>query len=613
MILLRLAAVAALLATGLLGLVSPVFAHAGLVASTPGAGQRLATAPPELRLVFSEPLDPAYSSADLLASDGASVATRIGRPDEADAHVLVAPLPALPDGVYTVVWRSLSAADGHADSGAFSFGVGPGGAVGSGAGGESATAGAGENGHGHGGSSDSEVQATFLLDAGVLLAFGLVVISWVVLDPASGFGRGAIAGAAVALLVAAAGAALVILAAAAGASADPGQYALRTRPGLLLLVRAGLGLAGGTAVLALARWNRPSAASDVAMFAAAAVLALTALSGHAAAFSSPGPILADAVHLGAAGTWLAGLAVLASLATLGRAGRDELRAMVPRFSALALVAVALIALTGLYAAWIETRDFTAFDDPYVRLLAIKTVVALAAFGIGSANYLTDPAGTRLGGLGRRVGLEAGLAIVVVVVTAALATGAPASGGRPTPIAGATTTADSVAFAIAPGRPGPNRFVVRLGGDVRAAAGATGASVSLGLDRLDGPAAPVAQPLAASGPAGEYAADVGGLPGDSRWNATVEVRRPDGTVAARGRFEFGFDAVALSEGRATPPIDPAVVAALLLAALGLLATVFAVAGGRPPRVEGRTGRLALLVGGPIAVLLGVVILALPPVG
>ena len=48
-------------------------------------------------------------------------------------------------------------------------------------------------------------------------------------------------------------------------------------------------------------------------------------------------------------------------------------------SAAARYAVALIALTGTYAAWLETRDFTAFDDPYVRILAIKVVVAEIAF------------------------------------------------------------------------------------------------------------------------------------------------------------------------------------------------------------------------------------------
>jgi copper transport protein len=593
-------------------------AHARLVASTPGAGERVAEAPKELRLVFSEPLDAGYTTADVIGPTGRPVATGIGQPDPSDARTLVAPLPPLPDGVYTVRWRTLSAADGHAEEGSFSFGVGEGGAIGAGGGAVGAAGGAGgDQAEAHGGSG--EVQATFLLDLGVLLAFGLMVIAWTVLEPFGGsIPRPVVIGAGLALLAVAAGAALSILIAAAGVSADPVQYAIRTRPGLLLLGRAAIGLAGGLVVLGLAFVRRTATAGDVAMFGGSAALALTALSGHAAAFGSPAPILADAVHLGAAGTWLAGLVVLAALATVRRADAPSLRAIVPRFSALALVSVALIVLTGTYAAWLETRDFTALDDPYVRTLAVKVAVALVAFAVGAANFATDPAGRRFGGLGRRVGVEAGLAIVVVVVTASLTNGAPASGGRPVPLAEAPAAVGQASFefgptlAISPGRAGPNRFVVEVEG-VRSDGGGSGgdvAGVRLTLDRLDAPAAPVDQSLAPSVD-GTWSADVGALPADSRWDAAVVASGSGGQQLARSRFVFGLGSDGLTEGRAEPPVDPAIAAALLLLGLGLLATVFAVAGGRLPRVEPRTGRLALLLGGPLGAALGVAMLLLGP--
>ncbi|HET7026671.1 MAG TPA: copper resistance CopC family protein [Candidatus Limnocylindrales bacterium] len=606
----RRVAVTAALAAVLLGHAAQVDAHAELVASTPGAGERVAQSPAELRLVFSEPLDPHYSSLDVIGPTGGSLAAGIGRLDAADAHVLVAPLPSLADGVYTIVWRALSAADGHAEQGAFSFGVGPGealGAAGPDAGG-GVTGDAHAESHGGGG----EIQATFLLDAGVLLSFGLMVIAWVVLEPLpAGVPSAVIVGAGIALLAAGAGAGLSILVAAGGVSADPVEYALRTRPGLLLLGRALAGFAGGIVVIVLTRLRRGGIGGEVAMFAAATVLALTALSGHAAAFTSPAPILADAVHVGAAGTWMAGLVVLASFATVRRGDAEALRAIVPRFSALALVSVALVALTGLYSAWIETGDFTAFDDPYVRTLAIKSALALAAFAVGAANLLSDPAGSRLGGLGRRVGVEAGLAFVVVVATAALTTGAPAVDGRAIPLAAAEPAPASgsagdmpVSLAVAPGRPGPNRFVGSVGGSMP-----EGTTARLMLDRLDAPAAPIEQPLV-RGDAG-YAADVGGFPADSRWDAVLVVSSADGAELARRRFVFGIGTGGLTEGRATLPIDPAVTAAILLFALGLLATVFAFAGGCLPRVEPRTGRLALLVGGPLGAALGAAMLLVGP--
>jgi len=104
-----------------------VLAHAQLVASSPGAGDRLDEAPVELRLVFSEPLESQATSVDLADAEGTALLERGGEIDPADPFALVVSgdeLPELADGVYTVTWRTLSAADGHPAEGFFSFALG---------------------------------------------------------------------------------------------------------------------------------------------------------------------------------------------------------------------------------------------------------------------------------------------------------------------------------------------------------------------------------------------------------------------------------------------------------------------------------------------------------
>src|SRR5436190_264076 len=127
-----LAAVVAALAVilagpALAGPASSVSAHSQLVSSSPGAGEVLPSPPTEFRLVFSEPLEPRYSSLDLLDPVGKTLLLQIGSVDAADDHVLVAPAPAgIANGSYTINWRAVSASDGHATNGFITFGIGAG-------------------------------------------------------------------------------------------------------------------------------------------------------------------------------------------------------------------------------------------------------------------------------------------------------------------------------------------------------------------------------------------------------------------------------------------------------------------------------------------------------
>lgn len=596
--------------------------HAELVATVPASGAVVAVAPTELRLAFSEPLEAGYSTASLLGPTGATVLADAGAPDPADQLILVVPLTGrqLDPGTYTVSWRSLSAADGHTAAGAFTFSIGRPSAGGAGTGAGTAAA-AGLHTH-----DASEIEAKSLLLGGFILAFGLALIAWTVFGQ-RGAPQAITIGLGIALLVGAAGAALSIAVSAAelttilvpSAVAD---YAVHSRPGLLLSWRVVAGLGGGVAVLVLARWRRQEAALELGILAATAALVLTAIGGHAAAFASPAPVAMDIVHLGSAGTWLAGLMVLAGLASVGRLRGPDARAVVGRFSSLALVSIALVALTGTYAAWIETRDFTSIADPYPRTLLVKVILAVLAFAIGGLNYLDGGRGlaargmlarlaaaTRVGGLSRRVTIEAGLAISVVVVTAALTTGAPSAGTRPVPVAEAATTGAvglPATFAIGPARPGPNRAVVQVPG--------ASASTSVRLELTGtGGGATVVVPLVAApdDPAGAVSGDVGALPAGTTFEAIVIATGPDGTELARHRFSFELGDDGLTAGRAVPPVDPAIAIAVVLLALGVLAVVFGLAGGSPPRVDPAAGRWALVVGGALGGIVGLVALVAGP--
>src|SRR5947207_12670805 len=119
---------AAVLATFILLLAFPatVWAHANLERADPAPGAQLDQPPHQLQLFFSEAVDSSFSRVQLLNAQRDPV-------DRGDSHVapsdprsLIVSLPdQLPNGVYTVAWRTLSAVDGHTVDGAYPLIVGP--------------------------------------------------------------------------------------------------------------------------------------------------------------------------------------------------------------------------------------------------------------------------------------------------------------------------------------------------------------------------------------------------------------------------------------------------------------------------------------------------------
>ncbi|MDL2334596.1 MAG: copper resistance protein CopC [Chloroflexota bacterium] len=101
----------------------PVIAlgHAELVSSDPPAGGTLTTTRGFLTATFDDELTPDSSSLVVQDAGGAQVAT--GNVSPGDAHVLIAELPALPEGEYTVRWTAVSADDAAVERGSYTFGV----------------------------------------------------------------------------------------------------------------------------------------------------------------------------------------------------------------------------------------------------------------------------------------------------------------------------------------------------------------------------------------------------------------------------------------------------------------------------------------------------------
>jgi hypothetical protein len=99
-------------------------AHALLDHAVPAVGATIAGAPQELRLVFSEAVEPLFCSVVVSTGSGSPVASAPAQADPADQRQLVLPLPHLPPGTYAVHWRAVSV-DTHRTEGHFSFTVRP--------------------------------------------------------------------------------------------------------------------------------------------------------------------------------------------------------------------------------------------------------------------------------------------------------------------------------------------------------------------------------------------------------------------------------------------------------------------------------------------------------
>ena len=101
-----------------------VAAHARLTASDPAKGATVGTAPAAVTLSFTETPDVRLTTIKVLDSSGANRTSGPVAVVAGDTLSVAVPLEPLPDGAYTVSWRTVSAVDGHISAGSFVFGIG---------------------------------------------------------------------------------------------------------------------------------------------------------------------------------------------------------------------------------------------------------------------------------------------------------------------------------------------------------------------------------------------------------------------------------------------------------------------------------------------------------
>ncbi len=466
--------------------------------SVPSPGAELTTSPSQVSIVFGERPDPKLSTIKVLDTTGAAVTSGPTAAAPANAAELVVPLKAdLPDGVYTVAWRTVSAVDGHLATGSFAFGIGvapP--ASGSGSGSTTSA-----------GPSIAAIVARWLLYLGLVGLLGLAVFGAVVAPQAPGAVRRVLP---VAWLIGAIGTGLVIVVQLGDAGVDPGTaFGTSFGPGIVgrivPMVVAGIGVA----VAASGRSRTRAALVLIGLGAAGAMLADVLLS-HAAAGANVGlDVLVQVIHVVAVGLWLGGL--LGLVVNLRGEPTEATARMASRFSRLATVGIATVALTGLLRAIDEVGTINNLvSTDFGRLVIAKTALLGVLAGLGAINHFRNvpAAGRTIRGLRRIGSTELLVGATVLLLSASLVNLAPpteTSGGS-TPVAAVNPvlltgsdfgTSVKVLLDVSPGAAGFNTFKATVTDYDTGAALASATSVSLrftfpgradvGSSRLDLPA------------------------------------------------------------------------------------------------------------------------------
>jgi len=492
--------VVAIVLMSCLSLVRRASAHAFLLRSDPAANAILAESPPAMHLWFNEVISPQFSQAQLLDGNGRSLPVTVTA-DPDDATLLIVNFPLLDDGVYSVRWNVLSAADGHPTQGLVVFGVGEGADLGT------ATAVAQETAVPW---PDALLRwFNFLFLAGLVGGFA---VSFLVLNPAAyppeitavqQTARQRIlrlawwcgVGALLIGLVWAGWQAILLsqnLVEGAPLPTIAWQWLSQTRLGYLWWLRQGLLLA----VLVCLWWLRRAGPATVPAFLLPVITLLLlalllgqSLTSHAAALTrqTAVAILADTLHLLAVSIWIGGLlALLAGLLPLVRR-RPDFVALVKAgwgpFGRLAVVSVGLIFATGLYSTGRGISSLDAMlSSLYGRTVLLKIGLMLLVGLVGASNSMLihprlaapvarlrrKPAGwtpltprkfTRL------IILEAALGVAVFAL-AGLLTAAPTARGaayaaNDVPEALSQLADDMIiSLSVNPNRAGPNVFTVR---------------------------------------------------------------------------------------------------------------------------------------------------------
>ncbi len=103
---------------------APAWGHAFLDRAEPRVGSTVKSAPAQVRVWFTQNLEPAFSTLEVVNERGERVDKGPAQPDPENPAVLHVPLKPVGAGTYRVRWRVLSI-DTHVTEGDFTFRVGP--------------------------------------------------------------------------------------------------------------------------------------------------------------------------------------------------------------------------------------------------------------------------------------------------------------------------------------------------------------------------------------------------------------------------------------------------------------------------------------------------------
>lgn len=602
-------------------------AHAFLKSSNPVANAVLADTPIRVTLRFTEPLERvATTRAALFDQFGTQIETRPVEFDPADPMAMVLVMPdRLPNGTYSVVWQTLSSADGHRAQGYIPFTIGTVDDI------QSVTPPALEESAGPPVWLQTLARWTSYL--GLAITVAVFPVWLLVVRPAISptwqagpratrrVRRLGYAGVGIALIGAVLALAVQIDTAGGGSGliSTAGSVLTDTRLGRIWVVRVLLLLAAAVALMSAAWWwpRRQRALTALTIGACAVTTVPFALVSHASAQDNgrATAIAFDTAHLLAASLWSGGLIVLVAgllptLRELTPSGRRIVLARaLPRFSALALSAWAIIAITGLYAGWLQVGSLEALQNTSygstltVKLLLVIPLLALAAFNLLVVSRHVKRAaetGTVTRWSSRFTATLVAEVLIVVVVLAVAGRLTSQAPGRDA-LAQEQNQVDIVldlqgrpaTLSLAPGRAGPNHYRLQIGGEPLG--DQVEALLRLTPPDLAGAGAKEVTLLRVAGNAYETHGSEASLAGD--WNVEVIVREIGSfqwstatTIPIRAAIEDG--------PRAAWAFRPAGIAGLIIISLGFSALALASRGGRESsrREAAVMGSIAIVLGG-----------------
>jgi copper transport protein len=396
------------------------FAHASLTGKSPSYRERMSTPPHAVVLRFDQTIELLPKAIVVLDRHGKSVAgeTRLG------TRALIASLPRLPRGPYTVRWRAMSN-DGHVVSGVYTFGVG-------------VAAPPVTDAVGAQGPTRVEHVVRWSYFVALALLVGGLGFRLLTGTPLSGRAEkrffvvtgigafGVLEVGIVAFLLRAEDA--LQLPFANFLYGDLSPIAGGTRFGVAFTVME-LGFALVTALLFLAWLTGRRALLWAAFLLGLGFASGLSLSGHSADGSGSRllPQLADWVHLSAAMLWVGGLVQLVAVVW---PGAPELRrAAFLRFSRLATVLVGVLLVAGTYLSILRLPHVhDLWRTGYGHILLVKLGLVAVALAWGAVHhFLAVPRierGGVVGSLSRSMLGESAVAMAVLLAAAVLVDSKP---------------------------------------------------------------------------------------------------------------------------------------------------------------------------------------------